>query len=109
MVDNVSVRFNRKNAFKHSYSHVGVRAKTLAYRGLRVGPSKSQSGKPRVRLSFTVGFPSRSALSFDSRKGFLSVDLVDKSTVKEPSGEHLARVQQYSWSPWLNSTKSAIR
>ena len=51
MVDSVSVRLKtlacRKNVFKHSYAvecgnrlRVGVRAKTLACRGLRVGPSK---------------------------------------------------------------------
>ena len=52
MVDSVSVRLknasvSKKNVFKHSYtvecgSHlrVGVRAKTPASRGLRVGPSK---------------------------------------------------------------------
>ena len=39
------------------------------------------SGKPRVRLSCTVGLPSRSALLIVSRRGFLSFDLVDKSTV----------------------------
>ena len=34
-----------------------------------------------AKLRCTVGLPSRSALSIDSRRGFVSVDSVDKSTV----------------------------
>ena len=53
MVDSASVRFENasvsKNVFKHLYTvgnrlRVGVRAKTLACQGLRVGPSKLTTG-----------------------------------------------------------------
>ena len=85
-----------KSIFRPFFSHFGPEARLGSVQGNR-------DRKPRVRLSCTVGSSSRSALLLVSRRSFLSVDLVDKSAVWDPPGEHLPSVQQYSRSPRLNT------
>ena len=72
----------------------------------RVRECQIMSGKPRVRLSCTVGLPSRRPFLIVFRRGILSVDLVDKEYGLGPSWRALAKGQtvlqeppakQYSW------------
>ena len=106
MVESVSVRFKNasvsKNAFEHSYAvecgnrlRVGVRAKTPACRGLRVGPSKSGrfQGAPEACLRLHANF-GEAWRSLANPQHHIHNNLPD---IHQSSGEGPAHSPEFRW------------
>ena len=112
MVDSVSVHFKNasvsKNAFKHSYTvecgnrlRVGVLVlKTLAYRGLRVGPSKIASENMKF-LGFRIFCSEKAFASQERVSGFPERKGLTFGEVRKTSGELPGKSGKLPGNPWI--------